>query len=218
MAATGEQRKLERIRPLTPLAASAGSARAFILDASLDGFRIAHQDRLAAPGASLRFTLEWDGRIAQLECVVEWTEVQRVGKASYARTLHHSGLRLHSAPGESADVLRELIEHHVRRALDEQRANAHGIPAVAAHSYQTGRGTQFVIHEFLSGQWRTTSTTDPRQPPNGFTVSTELSEDEAAMLRAAFEAADTGQREMIKTMARLSISTPEGIPTRRYQP
>lgn len=218
MISTGDQRKLERIRPLKPLAASAGSARAFILDASLDGFRIAHQDQVGAPGASLRFTLEWEGRIAQLECIVEWTEVQRVGKASYAKTLHHSGLRLESAPGESADVLRELIEHHVRRALDEQRANAHGIPAVAAQSYQTGKGTQFVSHELLGGNWRTTSTTDSRQPANGFTVSIDLTEDEAAMLRAAFEAADAGQKEMIKTMARLSISTPEGIPTRRYQP
>ena len=213
-----DQRRLERIHPLKPLAASAGAARAFILDASLDGFRIAHQDPLVAPGARLRFTLEWDGRVAQLECIVEWTEVQRVGKASYARTLHHSGLRLESAPGESAEVLRELIEHHVRRALDEQRANAHGIPAVAAQSYQTGRGTQFVRHEFLGGRWATSPTTDSRQPVNGFTVATDLTEEEAAMLRAAFEAADAGQRELIKTMARLSISTPEGIPTRRYQP
>ncbi len=213
-----EQRKLERIRPLKPLPASAGSARAFILDASLDGFRIAHQEQLGAPGASIRFTLEWDGRVAHLECIVEWTEVQRIGKASYAKTLHHSGLRLESAPGESADVLRELIEHHVRRALDEQHANARGIPAIAAQSYQTGKGTQFILHELSNGIWRTMATTDPSQPANGFTVSVDLTEDEAAMLRAAFEAADAGQQEMIRTMARLSISTPEGIPTRRYQP
>ena len=218
MTGPNDQRKLERIRPLKPLAACAGAARAFILDASLDGFRIAHQDKLGAPGASLRFTLEWDGRIAQLECIVEWTELQRVGKASYAKTLHHSGLRLESAPGESADVLRELIEHHVQRALDEQVANARGIPAVAAQSYQTGKGTQFITHELLGGQWRTRTTTDPGQPAKGFTVSTDLTEEEAAMLRAAFEAADPGQKEMIKTMARLSISTPGGIPTRRYQP
>lgn len=218
MSTPPEQRKLERIRPLKPLPASAGTARAFILDASLDGFRIAHQEQLVAPGASLRFTLEWDGRVAQLECIVEWTEVQRVGRASFSRTLHHSGLRLDSAPGESADVLRELIEHHVRRALDEQRANARGIPAVAAQSYQTGKGTEFTRHERVQGKWLTFSTTDPLQPVNGFTVSKDLTDDEADMLRAAFEAADDGQKEMIRTMARLSISTPEGIPTRRYQP
>jgi hypothetical protein len=187
-----------------------------VLDASLEGFRIAHQEHLLEAAPAHTLSLEWDGVSLGIECQVEWTEAQPSSRSS--RTLYHSELRIAETPGHSLNLLRNLIENHVRRALDEQRANARGIPALAAQSFQTGGGRQFIMYEKVAGTWRSTPTTDPRQPASGFTVSAALDVTEVAMLREAFDAAEEDHRGIIQDLARISIATVEGIPTRKYQP
>lgn len=217
MSGLTDQRRFARIRPNKPIPALVESTRVFILDASLDGFRIAHQDLLGDSAAVHTLSIDWDGERARLECTIEWTEAQRPAGAN-AKKLYHSGLQIHSMQPPARELLRELIEHHVNRALDEQRANARGIPAVAAQSFQTGGGNRFMSYEKLAGKWRATPTTDARQPPVGFTVSAALEVQEVAMLRDAFDAADEDQRGIIQQLARISIATPEGISTRKYEP
>src|SRR5690606_27789254 len=110
-------------------------------------------------------------------------------------------------------------EHHVARALDEQKANARGLPAVAPASFQTGRATRFLRHELVLGKWNETPTTDPSQPEHGFTVSAGHSPREIEMLRSAFERGDGKvDRDLIRRLAQLSIGNREGIPTRRFMP
>ncbi|MEO8036207.1 MAG: hypothetical protein ABI837_17355, partial [Acidobacteriota bacterium] len=190
MNGVADQKRFARIRPIKPLPALLGSVRVFILDASLDGFRIAHQERFAESAAAVQtISIDWEGERAWLECTVEWTEAQHPAKPN-AKTLYHSGLQIHSMQAHARELLREVIEHHVKRALDEQRANARGIPAVAAQSFQTGGGNRFMKHEQFAGKWRVVTTTETRQPRNGFTVSAALEDHEVAMLRDAYNAAD----------------------------
>ena len=107
-------------------------------------------------------------------------------------------------PG-SPEVLREMIEWHVSRAIDEQKGNASGI-------------AQYVRHIFAGGVWRGVRTFDADQPVDGFTISAVQTTGEVAMLRAAWEAADDTMRSMIRRMAELSISSGEAVPTRRHTP
>jgi hypothetical protein len=128
-------------------------------------------------------------------------------------------MAIERALGVSAITLRELVEWHVARALDEQKANAKGIPTIAPQSFQTGKGTHYIRHEFLQGRWRETATMDSAQPSNGFTVSAEHTPGEVQMLRQSFEKdGSLANRDLIRKLAAMSISAAEGVPTRRYLP
>jgi hypothetical protein len=213
-----ERRRVQRVKLLEPLAGRVSGQRAFILDISRNGVRVAHQDRLGATGDRLPIEFEWDGQFIALEGALTHTRLHQTGSAPYSRSVYHSGFTITSIAPRSAQALRELIAWYVERALDEQKANARGIPAAAAQSFQTGTGRDFVRHIYIGGAWRETHTTESVQPLHGFTISANESADEVQMLRSAWEAGDAAARAVIRKMAALSISRAEGIPTRRYTP
>ena len=206
------------MRLLEPLAGTIDEQRVFILDVSRQGLRIAHQYNLGAQGNRHRVEFEWDGHYIVLDATLRHTRMHRTGVASYARTVYHSGFTITSIAPRSEEGLRALIAWHVERALDEQKANARGVPAVAVRSFQSGNSTEFVRHVYSGGGWHTVHTTEGRQPANGFTISASESHQEIQMLRKAWEAGDGAARSIIQKMAELSISRMEGIPTRRYTP
>ena len=210
---------MQRVRLLEPLRGLADGERVFIAEVSINGLRIVHQDSLGFPGTPVTVMFEWDGRRVSVETRVVHTFTKQIGDGARARKLLLSGVAITNA-GESARLaLKELVEWHVARALDEQKANARGIPAVAAQSFQTGKAAQLVRHELgVNGRWRETTTSDPNQPLNGFTISADQTAAEVAMLRNSFENGDGEIRRMIRQMAELSVSKSEGIPTRKYEP
>jgi len=201
-----------------PLAGRIGSARIYLVDASVEGIRIAHQGALPAVGQACRVSFEWDGRSIELDCEVIHNALYKLAKSAEEKSIYHAGLRIANAIGESRTVLRAMIADVVARALDEQKANARGIPAVAAQAFQTGKGTDFVRCELVDGTWRRTVTSRPEQPANGFTVSVDEAADQVEMLCQTFASSDAAGRKLIQTLAEMSISKSEGVPTRRYNP
>ena len=213
-----ERRRLQRVKLTEPLAGKVAGQRVFILDISRSGVRVAHQDSLGSRGERYPIEFEWDGHYVVFEATLTHTRTHRIGSASPARTIHHSGFTIVAIAPSSEAALREMIAWHVERALDEQKANARGIPAVAARSFQTGHGKDYVRHLYVGSAWRETHTTEPDQPLYGFTISANESREEVLMLRAAWESGDAAARAVIRKMAELSISRAEGIPTRQYTP
>jgi hypothetical protein len=214
-----ERRQFQRVTLIRPIPARVGgSARVFVIDASLNGLRIAHQGTVSAPGQPCMVTFEWEGRKVELDCQIIRNEIFKKAKSALDKNVYHAGIRIVSAMGDSSQVLRELIADHVARALDEQKANARGIPATAAQSFQTGKGTEYVRYELMGTKWRRTPTTTPNQPANGFTISAEEPSEHGEMLCDTWVSSDAAGRRLIQTMAELSISKAEGIPTRRYMP
>lgn len=214
-----ERRRVQRVRLPEPLRGSIGGVRVFVMDLSLRGVRVAHQENIGDIGDPCVVRCEVDGRTMELQCSVVRTQVHRAGETKSARTLYHSGLEIQQVSALSAMLLRSIIEHHIAMAMDEQKANARGIPAVAAQSFQTGNSKHFVRHEYILGRWREIATTDATQPENGFTVAANHTPTEVEMLRNAFERGGiSGSRDLIKRLAQLSITAGEGIPTRRYMP
>lgn len=213
-----ERRRVQRVKMATPLRGVVGSARMFVVDVSLRGLRIAHQEAIGRPGEVVNLKFDWDGHSVSLRCEITRSQTVRAADGS-GKPLIHSGLVIVHAAGSSGRSLRDLVEWHIVRALDEQKANARGIPAVAPQSFQTGKATYYIRHELVLGRWREMATTDPTQPSQGFTVSAEHSASEVEMLRSAFErGTSAGGRDLIRRLAQLSISAAEGIPTRRFMP
>lgn len=213
-----ERRGVQRVRPGAPMRATAGEHPVFVLDISTRGIRLAHQADLGPVGTRVRVAFEWDGESIDIHCELRWTAVHSKARRPEAKPVHHSGLALAQPQSNGARKLAAIVESHVVRALDEQKANARGIPAVAANSFQTGAARSYARHQLIGKGWQETPTTDPRQPLTGFTVASDQSRDEIAMLRVAWEAADNSQRQIIRKFAELSISNSDGIPTRKYNP
>lgn len=213
-----ERRRVQRVRPPQPLRATIDGQRALIVDLSLHGMRVLHQE--AAGETSCVIRAEWDGQLLELHCEIVRTLLHR--DANYSgRLLYHTGLTILRGSESSMATLRRLIEHHVERALDEQKANARGIPPpLAAQSTPTGKTpAAFLRHEFSLGRWREVMTPSPVQPDNGFTLAAHTAPAEVEMLRHAYERAKTpGDVAVIRRLAAMSVSGAEVVQARRYTP
>ena len=195
-----------------------GTARVFLVDVSVEGLRIAHQSAVPAVGQSCRVSFEWQEQLIELDCEVIHNTLFKLARSADEKSTYHAGLRIANAVGDSAAALKRLVADVVARALDEQKANARGIPAAAAEVFQSGKGTDFLRCELIDGAWRRTVTSRPDQPANGFTVSADETADEIEMLCRTFESSDAQGRKLIRLMSEMSISKSEGVPTRRYTP
>lgn len=219
MTEAGERRRVQRVRLPQMLAATVNGTRAFIIDLSLRGLRVLHQDDIGRVSTECIVRSQWEGMRIELHCTIVRTALHKPADRN-ARTLYHSGLSIARAADVSAITLRRLVEHHVERALDEQKANARGVPPpLAAQSMETGAPTAFVRHEYALGRWREVMTTTPTQPENGFTIGAQTAPAEVEMLRRAYEAATSaGDLAIIRRMAAMSVSSGEVVQARRYMP
>ena len=214
-----ERRRVQRVRLPQPLRATIDGTRVFIVDVSLRGLRVMHQDEIGHVDSTCVVRSEWDGRPMELHCSIVRTALHRSADNSGSKATYHSGLTITRAVGVSSVTLRRLIEHHVERALDEQKANARGIPPIAAQSMQTGTASAYVRHEYRLGRWREVTTHSPEQPDHGFTIAAQTTPSEVEMLRKAYERAKTASDlAVIKRLAEMSVNSAEVVQARRYTP
>jgi len=147
-----ERRKYQRVVMTRPLPGRLGGARVYVLDASLIGLRIAHQGSAPPAGSPCTIEFEWEGRLIELECEVRRNALHKLSKSANEKSIYHAGLAITGAVGDSDSALRGMIAAIVARALDEQKANARGVPAAAAQYFQTGKGTEYVRCELVGGR------------------------------------------------------------------
>lgn len=183
----------------------------------MSGFLVAQEGR-SAEGEPRTLTIDWHCTPIELECEVVRSHVYRLSKSLGEKSVYNTGLRIVGfAPG-GFDALRGLIEELVVRALEEQKANARGIPPLAAYMYQPAKGDLYRRCEFIDGVWYKSETSRSRQPPNGFTVSAETDPEHLDILCQTWESTTVEGRRLTQLLAELSISRMEGVPTRRYVP
>ena len=212
-----ERRRYGRIKLDQHLPARFGETRVKVLELSIIGFRVAHEGRLPM-GESRRLVVDWQGAPIELGCTLVRSNLWRLAKMMGEQSIYHSGLRIVETSTEAFDRLRELIGERIIRALDEQKANAHGIPPVAAYMYQPEKGDLYRRCEWIDGTWRKSETIRATQPPNGFTVSAEVDPAHVEILCKTWETTTPEGRRLTQLLAELSISKAEGVPTRRYIP
>jgi hypothetical protein len=215
--AASERRSYGRIQLDQPLSARFGETRARVIEVSIVGFRIAHEGRLPI-GERLPLQVEWQGSNLELSCSLVRSTLWRLAKAMGEQSIYHSGLRIIETSRESFARLRELIAERIMRALEEQKANARGIPPLNAYMYQPGKGDLFRRCELIDGQWRKSETIRATQPPNGFTVSADVDPAHVDLLCQTWESTTDEGRRLTRMLAELSVSKAEGVPTRRYVP
>jgi len=208
------QRHTARVTLRDPIPASACGETVRVVDASVRGVRVAHQhlltDRDRCP-----ITFDWNGREIEFVGRVRWTKLQRDGAAP----LYQSGLEIAAIDDRSTTALRKLIEMHVERALQDQKANARGVAMEnAERTHPIARPRLYARHELVDGIWRKSMTSDARQPFAGFTVPVDERPDQVDLLRAAYSAAEPSMRGVIRRFAELSIADPDATWPNRFIP
>lgn len=169
-------------------------------------------------GSADRLGFEWDGSTVRLACKTIREDLYRRASAS-SPAIYYLSVEFADVDEMYFRMLKSFIAEHVTRALDEQKANARGVPAVAASSVQRGSKVRgYLRFQFGQGGWTKTETQSVDQPKDGFTVSLEEEPSQLEMLCQTYEMSDFDGRKMIRQMAELSVSTADGVPTRRYQP
>lgn len=212
-----ERRRYGRIRLETPLHGRFGAIDVRILQLSMSGFLVAQEGR-SAEGDPRTLLIDWNGAPIELECEVVRSHLYRLSRALGEKSVYHTGLRIVGFANGSFDALRGLIHERVMRALEEQKANARGIPPLSVYMYQPEKGELFRRCEYIDGVWQKSETSRPQQPPHGFTVSAEVEPRYIEMLCDTWVRTTAEGRRLTQLLAELSVSRAEGIPTRRYVP
>ena len=218
MSKTGiERRRYGRVRLETPLNAEFAETRARVLEISVVGILIAHEGKIP-PGTTHDLVLDWEGTKLDFVCRVIRSTLWRLAKAAGEKSVYHSGLRIMESRGDSLLRLRELLAERILRALGEQKANARGIPPLAAYMYQPGKGELYRRCEFIDEVWRKSETIRAEQPPAGFTISADIDPEQVEILCRTWELTTEEGRRLTQMLAELSIDPKEGVPVRRYEP
>lgn len=103
MSSEQDRRRFLRVTLPDPVRGAVGSARIYVLDASMGGVRIAHQSALPAPGGFCRLEMWTPEGPVKLDC-----EIVRTAVAQKPQQLFHSGLQIVAADRQSAERLRSI--------------------------------------------------------------------------------------------------------------
>jgi hypothetical protein len=211
MASKGEdRRKYGRIQLIEDHPSTIDGVPVKLTEISVTGARVLHQQRLPRTATNV-LRIDWHGRPIRLQIEAVRSMLVRPGE-------YQSGVHFVNTGDESDRLLRELIAEHVTRALNEQLANARGVPPLGGYTYQIGKGDRYRRCEFIDGVWKKSETTSASQPASGFTVSAEVDPGHVQMLCQTWLVCDDEGRRLTRILAELSIDKREGIPTRRYVP
>lgn len=222
------RRRAERVQLPEPMEAMLGALRVKILDLGLLGAKIEHDDALET-GATATLRFFWRGEEINILARV-MHNISAVG--TYGEDIHQSGLEFVEAPEASGKLLRELIANHVMRMLEAQKANARGhrrddpsVPFLRDMSLgenETRRNPEIV--EFISYHlgpndlWTRRKVDSPKQPNDGFTVLSNINDEQLELLKKAYIDADPSVRHLIRSMAEMSITEDTStLPPKRLQ-
>ena len=212
-----ERRRFGRVKLDEPLPAHFGATRVAVFEVSVTGFSVSHEQRYA-PGEVAHLIVDWQGTKLDLVCRLVRSTVWRLAKSAGEKSIYHSGLQIIESVGNAYANLRSLIAERIIRAIEEQKANARGIPPLAAYMYQPGKGELYRRCEFVDGTWRKSETSRTEQPANGFTISADVDRAHVDMLCQTWEMTTAEGRRLTQMLAALSINREEGVPVRRYVP
>ena len=87
-----ERRRYQRVTLVRAVSGRIGTSRVYIVDASLNGLRIAHQGTLPPIGQECVLTFEWEGHPLELQCRVTRSTLHKLAKDKNDKSIYHAGL------------------------------------------------------------------------------------------------------------------------------
>lgn len=160
-----------------------------LVDISLAGLQVHHQDALPPREQRCVIRFQWNGSSIQLDCAPVWTAIHRLARSASERPTLSTGLRVDSDHPSFA----AMVAHFVSGNSEEQAP----------------RSAPFLFCELVGGAWKQIRTSKREQPADGFTVSVNEDASQVARLCSAYATGDAETRKLIRTLAALSINRQE---------
>jgi hypothetical protein len=235
-------RQVERIRLGIPILAKANGVEVVLVDFSLRGCGIESHVPFKS-SSPLGISFEWSDQQVNLRGEVVRCKFSHASEGK----IYNTGV-VFEYDGESATLLSEIVARQLERALEEQKANARGelaeilehmpifaiggtlaaSPRQLAQAYEgrnallpwtrIARQRGYVRYTFENGRWRKTRTTDPEQPPEGFTVWAYEDEENLDKLSRVYQTAEQDTQTLIRLCAELSLQVDDTLPPQRFTP
>jgi hypothetical protein len=235
-------RQVERIHLGIPILARANAVEVVLIDFSLRGCRVESHVPFKV-NSDVNFTFVWSDDEVRLKGRVVRCKFD---SASEGR-IYNTGV-LFECDSESVALLKTIVGRQLERALEEQKANARGDLAeilehmpiftpggtLAASAKQIAEAYEgknallpwtriarqrgYVKYSFENERWRKIRTTEPEQPPEGFTVWAYEDEKHLDKLRRVYEDSEPETRSLIRLCAELSLQVDDTLPPQRFTP
>ncbi|HXG58694.1 MAG TPA: PilZ domain-containing protein [Thermoanaerobaculia bacterium] len=198
---TEQKRNAERLPLPVPFEATAGTLPVRVVEISLIGCRIEHEERLPIGGAlQLRFT--WRGKEIVVPARVARMEVRAL---SAKGAKYESGLKFASNTGEAPAVLQSLVSSYV-----EESPKPVPDPFVRApflrYDDEEELSRPYVECSLIGGKWHRRYVSRPKQPVEGFTTIIPSDEKELDLLCRTYEMADPETRRLIRLSLELAMT------------
>lgn len=225
------ERRAERLRFETPIAALFGSYPVVLRDLSTSGAGIIHREQFGRE-TSRPLSFDWDGTRIELLASVVRSTFERQQHGGVALTAYHSGLAFSPAESSAANG---ALSARLTEALARQKANAFAIPIESARhlpllSFDAEESrvtspalnlndffvTESNTHAFLQcrlvgGCWVHERVDTAVQPEDGFTISAAEGVEDLETLCRTYQLSDLQGRNLIRTFAHLTLTEPPGI-------
>ena len=182
-----ESRRFQRVKLPRPIEAKIGAAAVSLIDISLTGLQVHHQEPLPPRDQRCVLRFAWNGKPIQLECVVIWSAIHKLARSASERPTLSTGLRVDSEHPAFAEMVAHFLDGKA----------------------ETTTSHRFLFCELVRGSWKQVRTSSREQPPDGFTVSVDEDAAQVARLCSAYANGDAETRKLIRTLAALSINRQE---------
>ena len=192
-----ERRAYQRLNLMRPLDGWFGDYAVRLLDVSASGALVDLEEPLEEHSrALLRFF--WNGEEVEVTAEIARADDKRLG------------LRFI----DDSEQLRRLIAASVTEILNAQQANAEGRreqnvvgdATLTSASERLGRVITFTTWLYSDGKWKHRPSLLPDQPADGFTIASNESEEQVAMLCRTYENGDEEARRLTRLLAELSVT------------
>lgn len=220
----GNRRRAERLKLHEPLRASLDSVPVTLLEIGLLGAQLEHTRRIDG-GRKGRLTFVWEDEEISINATVVRSEVSVARTESSGEMTYLAGVEFESTPDSSSAQIKRMISFLVTRSIEHMKANARGnakpvddalallsTPAPFLETTSEVRRIYLCCRLDASGNWHRAEVLKPKQPPDGFTVPAEYSEDDITLLRESYEQGDEEERRMIRVCAEMSLASAEEVP------
>lgn len=200
-------RRSQRIELSEPLSAVYGVHPVKLIELSEDGAAIEHAYPLAISSTE-RLRVESPQKF-EVTAIVRHSVMTAVGGAKGPS--YRSGLSFHNISEEASAVVEAILVEQAAMLVRLWEANAAGqtsSPAIAAlHRRSVSRApSAYIWMRLINGKWERSTTLDPNQPLDGFSVPASEDPAQIALLCRTYETASIPERKLLRALAQYAIA------------
>lgn len=192
-----ERRQYQRLNITRPVDGWFGDFPVMVVEVSGDGAKIVHDDPLP-PGSRglLRFT--WRGEDVEVTAEIVRSDGAR------------SGVHLMDDSPELrrliVDAGMELLRAQEANARGDREHNVVGDGTLTAASAAVGDRSGYLQYRFSNGVWKCRHVLIPEQPTNGFTVSSNETQEQIDLLCTTYATGDEEAKRITRMIAEASVT------------